>query len=73
MILRDTEVARTFLEVFGFCLFLLLRFILEKYVWYKICSSDFALYNKKNIANQFLELYKNIIDKGKIRDIDLIT
>jgi hypothetical protein len=45
--LRDGEVARTFLEVFGFWLFLLLRFVLGKYVWYKICSSDFALSNKK--------------------------
>jgi hypothetical protein len=32
MLLRDGEVARTFLEVFGFGLFFLLRFVLEKYV-----------------------------------------
>jgi hypothetical protein len=47
MILRDGEVARTFLEVFGFWLFLLLRFVLDKYVWYKVCTSDIALSNKK--------------------------
>jgi hypothetical protein len=47
MILYDGEVARTFLEVFDFWLFLLLSFVLEKYVWYKSCSSDFALSNKK--------------------------
>jgi hypothetical protein len=47
MLLLDSEVARTFLEVFGFLLFLFLRFILEKYVWYKTCSSDFALSNNK--------------------------
>ncbi len=45
--LHNGEVARIFLGVFGFWLFLLLRSVLKKYVWYKICSSDFALSNKK--------------------------
>jgi len=45
----------------------------DKYDRKNISEKAIALYNKKNIANQFLELYKNIIDKGKIRDIDLIT
>ena len=49
MMLVDGKVARNFLEVFGFWLFLLLRFVLEKCVWYKICSSDFALSNKKKL------------------------
>jgi len=49
MMLVDGKVARTFLEVFGFWIFLLLRFVLEKYFWYKICSSDFVLSNKKNL------------------------
>jgi hypothetical protein len=43
------NVARAFLEVFGFWLFLLLKFVLEKNVWYKICSSDIALSNKKKL------------------------
>jgi hypothetical protein len=45
--LQVDKIARTFLEAFGFSLFFLLSFVLEKYVWYKICSSDFALSNKK--------------------------
>ncbi len=45
--LHNDEVARIFQGVFGFWLFLLLRFVLEKYVWYKICSLDLALSNKK--------------------------
>jgi hypothetical protein len=47
MMLLDGEVARAFLETFGFWLFLVSRFVLKKYVWYKICSSDIALSNKK--------------------------
>ena len=47
MMLLDSEVAKSFLEVFAFLLFLLLRIVLEKYVWYKSCSSNFALSNKK--------------------------
>jgi hypothetical protein len=48
--LLDGEVARTFLEVFAFWIFLL-RFVLEKYVWYKNCSSDIALSNKKPLID----------------------
>jgi hypothetical protein len=44
------KVARTFLEVSGFRLFFLLKYVLEKYGWYKICSSDVALCNKKKLA-----------------------
>jgi hypothetical protein len=43
-------ILEAFLEVFRFWLFLLLTFILEKYVWYKSCSSDFALFNKKTLT-----------------------
>ena len=50
MLLLDSEVVRIFLEMFGFWFFLLLRFILEKYVSYKTCSSDFALSNKKKFG-----------------------
>ena len=50
MMWLDSEVARTFLEVFVFLLFLLLRIVLEKYVWYKICSSDIALSNKQKFV-----------------------
>jgi hypothetical protein len=46
MVSRDDEVAKTFLEAFGFWLFLL-TFVLEKYAWYKICSLDIALSNDK--------------------------
>ena len=44
------NVARTFLEMFYFWLFLLFKFVLEKYVWYTICSSDIGLYNKKKFG-----------------------
>jgi hypothetical protein len=47
MMLYDGKLARTVLGVFGFSLFLLLTFVLEKYVRYKSCSSGFALYSKK--------------------------
>jgi hypothetical protein len=47
MMLFPDQVARPFLEVFGVGLFFLLIFVLEKYGWYKICSSDVALSNKK--------------------------
>jgi hypothetical protein len=47
MMLLGDEVANTFLEMSSFGLFLLFRDVLEKYVWYKSCSSDFALSNKK--------------------------
>ena len=46
----DGEVARVFLGAFSFWLFLLFRFVLKKYVWYKICSSDIALSNKKRLS-----------------------
>jgi len=47
MILLDGEVARNFLAMFRSWFFLFLRFVLETYGWYKICSSDFALSNNK--------------------------
>jgi len=50
MILFDDEVARRFLVVFGFWLFLALTYVLEKYVCYKICSSEHALSNKKKLS-----------------------
>jgi hypothetical protein len=46
MVLKG-EVARTFLEVFNVCLFFLITFVLDKYVRYKLCSSDIPLSNKK--------------------------
>ena len=46
MMLYDGKLARTFLGVFGFSLFLLLTFVLEKYVRYKSCSSGFVLSSK---------------------------
>jgi hypothetical protein len=47
MMVLKGEVARTFLEVFNICLFFILPFVLEKYVKYKLCSSDIPLSNKK--------------------------
>jgi hypothetical protein len=41
MMLLDGEVTRTFFRD--------VRFVLGKCVWYKSCSSDFALSNKKKI------------------------
>jgi len=52
-----------FLEVFRFWLFLLLNFILEKYIWYKSFSSDFALSNKKNF-DWFRERQYGLIESG---------
>jgi hypothetical protein len=47
--LHDGKVASTFPEMFDFWFFLLHRFVLGKYVSYKISSSDFALSNKKKL------------------------
>ena len=47
MILHNAEVARRFSEILGFGLFFFSDLFWKKYVWYKMCSSDFALYNKK--------------------------
>ncbi len=47
--LIDSEVARSCFRGVSFWLFLCFRFIPEKYVWCKICSSDIALSNKKQI------------------------
>ncbi len=52
------QVARTFLELLGFLLFLLLRILVKKHVYYKTCSSDFSLYNKNNLIN--LEVGKTV-------------
>ena len=43
----DNEVARTFTEASEFQRLLLLKSVLERYVWYKTCSSNIALSNKK--------------------------
>jgi hypothetical protein len=49
MMVFEGEVARTFLEGFNMCLFFLLTFVQEKYVQYKLCSSDIPLSNKKKL------------------------
>ncbi len=48
--LLNSEVARTFLGVLAFWFFLLFRFVLRKYAWYKICSSDIGLSIKKKFG-----------------------
>jgi len=48
MLLFD-QVAGTFLGVW---FLLLLRFVLEKYGLYTTCSSDIALFNKKNLLSK---------------------
>src|ERR1700722_7275626 len=54
--LRNTEfsscrnVARTFLEAFGFWLFHLFRFVLKKYVWYKFVVQTLLYPTKKRLS-----------------------
>jgi hypothetical protein len=66
----DDKVARTFLRVLASSLFLLRSCTLEKYAWYKICSSDMFLSNENKADSTVLDIcaktHASHVTEGKL-------